>query len=123
MSRLLSERLVRTFLGALFALAIGLPAVQAGGMALKMASSLNGGEPVLGSCTACGNMDKPMGSGACSQLCPVPALGVVLTGTAPIAEHTSTVPLAGNWALGGRTFAPDPHPPRHNEIVDALTIA
>ncbi len=116
MSRLFSERLDRMFLAALFVFAIGLPAVQAGEMALEMASSINSGEPVLGSCTDCGNMDKPMGSGVCSQLCPVPALGVVLTGTAPTAEHTSTVALAGNWALGGRTFAPDPHPPRHNEI-------
>ncbi len=116
MSRLLSERLVRTFLGALFALAIGLPAVQAGGMAMKMASSINSGEPVLGSCTDCGGMDKPMGSGVCSQLCPVPALGVVSADTAPLAGHNSTAPLADRWALGGRSFAPEPHPPRLNAI-------
>ena len=116
MSRLFSQRLVRTVLAALFALAIGLPAVHAGEMAVKMASYSHGVDMALGDCTDCGGMDKSAGSGICMQSCPVPALGVVLTSVSPMAGPSSTVSFASDWVFAGRTPAPDPHPPRLNEI-------
>ena len=116
MSRIFSQRLVRTVLAAFFALAIGLPAVHAGEMAVKMASPGHGVDMAPDECTDCGGMDESAGSGICMQSCPVPALGVVLPGVAPMAGPSSTVWFASGWVFAGRTPAPDPHPPRLNEI-------
>ena len=116
MGRILSHRLVRTLLGALVALTMGLPAVQAGEMALKMAAPAGAVGPALGGCTGCAGMDKSMDSEVCLQLCPAPVSGLVPTGRTLAAGHGSTPTLAENWSMAGRTIAPDPAPPRPHEI-------
>jgi hypothetical protein len=101
-----------TLVGALFLLSLGLPVVQAGEMAL----SVGGGELALEACPDCDDKGDSRETEACMQMCSVPAMDAFPIGVAPSVGPPSAVNVAGPWALNGRAFAPDPHPPRRIDI-------
>jgi hypothetical protein len=111
-------RTLRHICAALLVLAFALgtvtQAVQAGDMAVKLATAASSDKPMPSGCNACG--DDDMGNMACGVVCAVPT--AVMPDKAAVSDLQSVVITDFEDEFGvGRTGPPDPFPPKHSLLV------
>lgn len=106
------RRLSVLVLGLLVALGMGLSAVQASDMAMKMAISGHMASSGTGTCDQCGDQPGSSKTMVCEATCVAPAaatLPQVLTVTFDrVADYPSWRPAK----MSGLTASPDPSPPK-----------
>jgi hypothetical protein len=112
MERRSTRKLLVLLLGAFLALGLGLSAVQAGEMAVKMTLASDMGMPGNDGCSGCGGDDGNAKTGACHPVCTVAATAVLSSGpvvalTVPDAPFPALSPVFASHAS-----SPDPSPPR-----------
>ena len=110
------RRIAICLLGMLLSLGMGLSAVQAGGMTVKMAVAGDMGASGGDGCTGCGDDDAGKAA-TCLSVCssPVftmPAGSGIVSRMEPVAS-----PLCDARPLRSIAFSPDPHPPRPDFVV------
>jgi hypothetical protein len=100
-------------LGLLLGLGMGLSAVQAGSMTVKMAlaGDIDGSGSGHGGCADCGGSDGPK-SGNCVSICAAPVFSV-LAPTPGFSPSASFITFADHTEpLVNTASSPDPHPPK-----------
>ncbi len=95
-------------LGVFVALGMGLSAVQANDMAIKMTMSSD-----MGGCDGCGGGDDDDRiGGACSSVCTTPAQAILAPAFPVIAAAAPKLFLPDYWPVHGLVLSPDPNPPK-----------
>jgi hypothetical protein len=104
-------------LGLLVGLGMGLSAVQASQMALKMAVFHAMATSGTATCDQCG--DQPAGTKkmVCEATCVAPAAATLPQVTAGTFKVVTEYPAAQSARLSGLTASPDPSPPRSTHIL------
>lgn len=107
-----------SFLAVLVTAGMGLSAVQATDMAVKMAMTSDMGASGHGDCGSCGdNSDADGKAMVCPPACVAPAIAVL-----PQASPVTIMPivtallLPRDALLSGSASAPDPYPPRPSDL-------
>jgi hypothetical protein len=109
----LPRRIFVLLLGALLALGLSLPVVQAANMPATMTMAAGMASGHCNDCGDKGGMAKEMGN--CSLGCAAPVLAVVpQTSPTKVALLPASVPQQDSLLLG-RAFSPDPGPPRSHD--------
>jgi hypothetical protein len=116
MKRWTARRVLTLFFGLVFALGTVLSQVQAGGMSIEMTMSSGPSGPGDGACAGC--LDPGDESDLASIACPADC---TLAGGFLVAAVAAEAPAlagadrrAGADCVIGRTFRPDPDPPRQS---------
>lgn len=104
-------------LGLLVALGMGLSAVQAGQMAMKMAAAAPMATSGASTCDQCG--DQPAGTKkiVCEATCVAPAAATLPQFTAVAFDGVTEYQASPSAKLSGLTASPDPSPPRSIAIL------
>jgi hypothetical protein len=116
----MKRRSVRNVLVLFFAVfvttAVGLAAIQANDMVVKMAMASDMGGPEHGGCTQCLGGDDNAKGMTCAAICGAPVLAL-LPQAAPVVIAPNVVPSPTNASLlSSRTPPLDPYPPRTTDI-------
>lgn len=118
MSRWSARQIVVLLLAVFVAVGLGLSAVQAGDMTVKMAMASDMADSSHEDCQGCpmdGGDDGAMAS--CSLACTAP-VSALLPKAPTVATTSAPRPrLAAYPVLSGRTARPDPYPPRSSDLA------
>lgn len=107
-----SRRILVLLLGVFLTLGMSLSAVQAGNLTAKMAMASDMDVTGQGGCTACGDGGGTESSPNCMPTCTASGLALLTGGAIAIAARTSGPPAVAVRLPHGRTFSPEPYPPR-----------
>jgi hypothetical protein len=104
-------------LGLLAALGMGLSAVQASDMAIKMATSEQMVSSGTHSCGQCGDQPGGVKTMACEANCVAPAAAMLPQSLAVTFDHAADYPSWRSAGLSGLTVSPDPSPPKFIDLA------
>lgn len=99
-------------LGLLVALGMGLSAVQAGNMAMKMATSEHMVSSGTDYCGQCGDQPGGAKTMVCEATCVAPAAATLPQSLAVTFDRAVDYPTWQPAGLSGLTASPDPSPPK-----------
>lgn len=104
-------------LGLLVALGMGMSAVQASNMAMKMAMPDHMAMSGTDTCGQCG--DEPGGAKkmVCEATCVAPAAATLPQFLAVTLDPASDYPVSRSARLSGLTASPDPSPPKSIDLI------
>ena len=104
-------------LGLLVALGMGLSAVQAGNMVMKMAISGPMVSSGTGNCGQCGDQPGAAKTMVCEATCVAPVAATLPQVPAVTFDRVADYPSWGPAKMSGLTASPDPSPPKFIDLA------